>query len=91
MSKLDEICATTREEVARRKVARALTELDTLAAAQTPPRGFHEALRAKAATGFALIAEVKKASPSKGLIRADFIRPHMPAPMKQAGPHACLC
>ncbi len=86
---LTEICATTRAETARRKHERTLSDLDRLAAAQTPPRGFRAALEAKAATGFGLIAEIKKASPSKGLIRGDF-DPADHARAYQAGGAACL-
>lgn len=89
MNKLDQICATTRDEVARRKSERSFGELDNLAKSETAPRGFHSALKDKAKTGFALIAEVKKASPSKGLIRADF-DPAGHAAAYEAGGAACL-
>jgi indole-3-glycerol phosphate synthase len=72
IDKLQEICATKRDEVAARKQAATLDALDVRAAAQGAPRGFRAALEAKASQGFALIAEIKKASPSKGLIREDF-------------------
>jgi indole-3-glycerol phosphate synthase len=84
MNKLDEICATKRVEVAARKPL-GLSHWPT----PSPVRGFTAALRAKASDGFALIAEIKKASPSKGLIRADF-DPPAHARAYQAGGAACL-
>jgi indole-3-glycerol phosphate synthase len=89
MNKLQEICATKRIEVAQRRAERSATALDHAAAGQSAPRGFEAALRAKAESGFALIAEIKKASPSKGLIRADF-QPTSHARAYQQGGAACL-
>ena len=84
---LARICSDTRAEVLRRKTARSLADLDLAAAAQTAPRGFRAAL--DAVPDFALIAEIKQASPSKGVIRADF-DPAAHARAYQAGGAACL-
>ncbi len=84
IDKLAEICATKRAEVVERK-QQGLAHWP----APSPVRGFEAALRATAATGFALIAEIKKASPSKGLIRADF-DPASHARAYEVGGAACL-
>jgi indole-3-glycerol phosphate synthase len=86
---LDRILATTQNEVARRKVVTPLAMLETSVRDLPPPRGFAAALSAKAANGHALIAEIKKASPSKGLIREDF-DPTAHARAYEAGGAACL-
>ncbi|CAN5447512.1 indole-3-glycerol phosphate synthase TrpC [soil metagenome] len=86
---LDRILETKRADVAARKATIPLSQIDACIHGQTPPRGFRAALDAKAATGHALVAEIKKASPSKGLIRADF-DPPAHARAYQAGGAACL-
>jgi indole-3-glycerol phosphate synthase len=86
---LDRILETKRAEVAAHKASTPFSAIEAAARAQSMPRGFRIALDAKARTGHALIAEVKKASPSKGLIRANF-DPPAHARAYQAGGAACL-
>ena len=87
---LAKIGAYKRDEIAAAKKARPLAAVEAAAKAAAPVRGFLAAIERRVTRGdYALIAEVKKASPSRGLIRADFDPPFL-AKAYEAGGAACL-
>ena len=86
---LDRIKAYKLEEVAADKASKPYSAVEEEAKAAGPTRGFAKSLLAATKTGYGLIAEVKKASPSRGLIRADF-EPAMLAKSYEAGGATCL-
>lgn len=87
---LERICADKRAEVARRRAAAPLGALEARATGAGAPRGFYRRLEARARRdGWGLVCEIKKASPSKGVIRADFDPPALARAYAEGGA-ACL-
>jgi indole-3-glycerol phosphate synthase len=89
---LQRILATKRAEVAAARRSTPIDEIERRARAQPPARDFVAALRAKISSGsWAVIAEMKRASPSKGLLRKDFDPAAMREATKPGARRACRC
>ena len=86
---LDRICADKREHIAACKSIRSLEEIESAAREASVPRGFAKALRRASKDGYGLISEIKRSSPSKGLIRPDF-DPAILATAYQSGGATCI-
>jgi len=89
---LEKIVARKFEEVAARRAQVSLAEVEAAARSADAPRGFARALLEQAARKQpAVIAEIKKASPSKGVLRADFVPADIARVTKRVAPPACRC
>ena len=89
MSILDRIATAKRDEVERRRAMTPLADIERAALRVPPPRGFRAALQRASADGIGLIAEIKRASPSKGIIRKSF-EPSILARQLEDGGASCL-